>query len=96
MRNIVLLVRYTTQSGMRGKFVEAVMASGILDQIRKEKGCVSYNYYEDVEDPDKLLLVEEWESEENQQKHLQMQMPHMEMLKQIKEKYVFDTVVIKR
>lgn len=51
MRNIVLLVRYTIQSGMRGKFVEAVMASGILDQIRKEKGCVSYNYYEDVEDP---------------------------------------------
>ena len=93
MRNIVLLVRYTT-SGMRGKFVEAVMASGILDQIRKEKGCVSYNYYEDVEDPDKLLLVEEWESEEDQQKHLQM--PHMEMLKQIKEKYVFDTVVTKR
>ena len=89
MKNIVLLVRYTTKSGMRGKFVEAVMASGILDQIRKEKGCVSYNYYEDVEDPDKLLLVEEWESEEDQQKHL-------EMLKQIKEKYVFDTVVTKR
>ena len=40
MRNIVLLVRYTIQPGMRGKFVEAVMASGILDQIRKEKGCV--------------------------------------------------------
>jgi quinol monooxygenase YgiN len=76
MKNIVLLVRYTTKSGMRGKFVEAVMASGILDQIRKEKGCVSYNYYEDVEDPDKLLLVEEWESEEDQQKHLQM--PHMD------------------
>lgn len=94
MRNIVLLVRYTTQSGMRGKFVEAVMASGILDQIRKEKGCVSYNYYEDVEDPDKLLLVEEWESEEDQQKHLQMS--HMEMLKQIKGKYVLDTVVTKR
>lgn len=37
MKNIVLLVRYTTKSGMRGKFVEAVMASGILDQIRKEK-----------------------------------------------------------
>lgn len=40
MKNIVLLVRYTTKSGMRGKFVEAVMTSGILDQIRKEKGCV--------------------------------------------------------
>lgn len=94
MKNIVLLVRYTTKSGKRGKFVEAVMASGILDQIQKEKGCVSYNYYEDVEDPDKLLLVEEWESEEDQQKHLQM--PHMEMLKQKKEKYVFDIVVTKR
>ena len=90
MKNIVLLVRYTTKSGMRGKFVEAVMASGILDQIRKEKGCMSYNYYDDAEDPDKLLLVEEWES----QKHLQM--PHMEMLKQIKEKYVLDTAVTKR
>ncbi len=55
---------------------------------------MSYNYYDDIEDQDKLLLVEEWESEENQQKHLQM--PHMEMLKQIKEKYVFDTVVTKR
>ena len=28
MKNIVLLVRYTTKSGMRGKFVEAVMAYG--------------------------------------------------------------------
>ena len=33
---------------------------------------MSYNYYDDIEDQDKLLLVEEWESEENQQKHLQM------------------------
>lgn len=41
-----------------------------------------------------LLLLEEWESEEDQQKHLQM--PHMEMLKQIKEKYVLDTAVTKR
>ena len=55
---------------------------------------MSYNYYDDVEDSDKLLLVEEWESEEDQQKHLQM--PHMETLKQIKEKYVLDTAVTKR
>ena len=39
----VLLVRYTTKSGMRGKFVEAVMASGeFLDQIRKGKKDVCH------------------------------------------------------
>ena len=40
-----------------------------------------------------ILLVEEWASEEDQQKHLQT--AHMAQLKVIKEKYVLSTTLQK-
>ena len=52
---------------------------------------MSYNYYFDVEEADKLLLVEEWVSEDKQQNHLKT--AHMNAFKQIKEKYVLSTSV---
>lgn len=93
MRQLLLLVQYTMKPGTRQSFVNEMNASGILQKIREEDGYMSYNYYLDAADADKLLLVEEWESEEKQQKHLKT--AHMNAFKEIKEKYVLSTSVDK-
>ena len=93
MKHLVLLVTYKTKPDMRENFVSEVSVSGILEQIRGEDGFVSYDYYYDAADPDRLLLVEEWASEERQKHHLQTD--HMRRLQEIKEKYVLETAVRK-
>lgn len=94
MSQLLLLVQYTMKPGTRQAFfVDEMNASGILQKIREEEGYVSYNYYFDVEEADKLLLVEEWVSEDKQQNHLKT--AHMNAFKQIKEKYVLSTSVEK-
>lgn len=93
MKHLVLLVTYKTGPNMREAFVAEVTASGILEQIRQEDGFVSYDYYYAAADQDRLLLVEEWVSEEHQKQHLQTD--HMRRLQEIKEKYVLETAVRK-
>lgn len=93
MSQLLLLVQYTMKPGTRQAFVDEMNASGILQKIREEEGYVSYNYYFDVAEADKLLLVEEWASEDKQQNHLKT--AHMNAFQQIKEKYVLSTSVEK-
>lgn len=89
MQQITIYVTYTARHGMREQFVEEVISGGILEQIRQEKGCLGYEYYYSAQDGDKLLLVEQWESQELQKIH--MEQPHMERLKEIKERCIEDT-----
>lgn len=93
MSHLLLLVTYQTKPGVREDFLNEVRASGVLAQIHAEDGCIRYDYYLDVQNPDQILLVEEWETEEKQQKHLQA--PHMNQFKEIKGKYVLETTLEK-
>ena len=34
----------------------------LLTRIRQEKGCLSSRFYKDIDDYDRFVLVEEWES----------------------------------
>lgn len=91
MQTLTILVTYTAKPGMREIFLNEVTASGILEQIYKEDGCIYYEYYRSVKDRDTLLLVEKWESSDHQKRH--MQQPHMTLLNHIKERYVSSTEV---
>lgn len=86
MQQFMLCVTYTTNPGMREKFIKEINSRGLLDKILKEDGCLEYEYYLSVKNADDVLLVERWESEELQQVHLKQ--IHMEELKSIKERYI--------
>lgn len=90
-REITLIVTYRCRNGMRKKFLEEVKSAGIVGKIGLEEGFISYDYYFSADDPDRLLLVEKWSSEDRQKAHLKTE--HMGELKKIKEKYVTDTQV---
>lgn len=88
MKQLLLRVTYTAKHGMREKFVDEIISGGLLETILKEDGCISYDYYYSVQNEDEILLVEQWETEEQQKVHLKQ--PHMEQLRSIKERYIVD------
>lgn len=42
----------------------------LLDRIRHEKGCIRCNVYQDVENENAFIFIEEWETEADLDKHL--------------------------
>lgn len=84
-------VTYTMLPGQRDAFLQMMRESGILDQIRREEGCLDYRYYLPEEDGT-LLLVERWTGPEAQKAH--MATSHMARLGQVKAQYVAETSVV--
>jgi quinol monooxygenase YgiN len=42
----------------------------LIDSVRSEQGCVSHNVYEDVEDENSFIIIEEWETQADLDNHL--------------------------
>ncbi len=86
-----LHVLYDMKTGVRETFLNEVIRRGILNKIRSEEGCESYEYYYNAQRPDELLLLERWVNKEAQQKHLETE--HMKEFFAIKDVYVEHTVL---
>lgn len=85
---MILLVTYTAKPHCREAFLRAVQENSLQEIVRQEDGCLEYAYYAAVADAEKILLVEKWASEGQQQTHLRQ-------LKQWKEQYIAETAVEK-
>jgi quinol monooxygenase YgiN len=49
----------------QGKVEEfKVLAENLINESRKESGCIAYNLYEDSNNCNILTFIEEWESKE--------------------------------
>ena len=84
-------VTYTMLPGQRDAFLQMMRESGILDQIRREEGCLDYRYYLPEEEDGTLLLVERWTGPEAQK--AQMATEHMARLGRVKAQYVAETSI---
>jgi quinol monooxygenase YgiN len=65
---IIVTLRMSVPPERRGDFLETLR--GMLEPARVERGCVSYRLYEDVEDRNTFILLEEWESREALERHI--------------------------
>ena len=84
-------VTYTMRPGQRDAFLQMMRESGILDQIRREEGCLDYRYYLPEEEDGTLLLVERWTGPEAQKAHMATE--HMARLGRVKAQYVAETSI---
>jgi len=50
----------------------------LVEPTKKEKGCISYELFQDRKNPAVLTLVEQWESEADLNTHLGL--PHMQKI----------------
>lgn len=41
----------------------------LVEKTRKEKGCISYNLFQDINDKTILTMIEEWENKECLENH---------------------------
>ncbi len=86
-----IYVKFDCLPQKRLLFIERVKREGILDAILAEDGCIRYDYYLSEKDPNELLLIEQWQSKEHQQIHIEQ--PHMAKLREFKDEYIISTLL---
>ncbi len=89
MYNIYVI--FKSKDGVREQFIQKIKKEGIVDAVRKEDGCIRYDYYFSEKDPNEILLIEAWESKKHQQIHIEQ--PHMARLREIKGDYILSTTL---
>ncbi len=57
---ITVNLRYTGKGGNARKFAEEMITSGTAAAIRAEAGNLRYEYYQPLEDPETILLIDSW------------------------------------
>lgn len=86
-----LLVTYHLKNSDAAAFLSAIADIGIPALVRRERGCLRYEYFVPAEGGSTLILLEKWESAELQALHLEQ--THMQRLAAIKPNYVLSTEV---
>ena len=93
MENVILHVYYYCKSGMAEAFVRALKDSGLQAKVQAEDGCIQYDYHLSCEREDTVVLLEKWRDAAALEKHLAQ--PHMEEIRNVKERYVEESRVEK-
>ena len=57
---ITLHLYYTGSNGAARGFAEEMTRRGVVDAIRAEDGNLRYEYYFPMEDPETVLLIDQW------------------------------------
>jgi quinol monooxygenase YgiN len=65
---ILSTLRMSVRPEKRSGLLETMR--GLLEPVRVERGCLSYRLYEDVEDRNSFILLEEWESQKDLESHI--------------------------
>lgn len=82
---ITVNLYYTGVNGAAKEFVKEMMDSGTVKRIREEPGNLQYNYFVSMADPETVLLIDSWESQEAIDAHHAS--PMMNTIAELREKY---------
>ena len=76
---------YTGKNGNARKFAEEMTKGGTVAAIRAETGNLRYEYYQPLDDPETILLIDSWENQEAIDIHHAS--PMMATIAALREKY---------
>ena len=82
---ITVNIYYTGENGNARKFAEEMEQSGTVAAIRAEEGNKKYEYFYPKNDPETVLLIDSWESQEAIDKHHAT--PMMNKIAELRNKY---------
>lgn len=82
---ITVNIYYSGENRNAMKFAKEMIASGIVDRIRKEAGNIRYEYFYPVDDDETVLLIDSWEDQEALDLHHAS--PMMAEITALREKY---------
>lgn len=76
---------YTGKGDNALRFAEEMISSGTVAKIRAEEGNLQYDYFHPLDDPETVLLIDSWDSQEALDAHLVS--PMMTVIAELREKY---------
>ena len=82
---ITVNLRYTGKDGAARKFAEEMTTSGTVAAIRAEDSNLRYEYYQPLDDPETILLIDSWEDQAAIDAHHAS--PMMATIAALREKY---------
>ena len=83
--SLTINIYYTGKDGAARKFAEEMVEKGIIDRVRNEEGNEKYEYFFPMDDKEKVLLIDRWESQDALDKHHKS--PMMEEIAELRSKY---------
>lgn len=78
-------IYYKGKNNNAKKFVNEMIESKIVEEIRNKKGNIRYEYFEPVEDKETILLIDSWENKEALDNHHKSET--MNKIAKLREKY---------
>lgn len=82
---ITVNLYYKGTNGSARAFAQEMEASGIAEAIRAESGNLRYQYFQPLDDPEMVLLIDSWEDQAAIDAHHAS--PMMKQLAELREKY---------
>lgn len=83
--NLLIHIYYTGKNGSARSFVDEMTASGTVERIRAEAGNLRYEYFFSADDPETVLLIDEWKDQTALDIHHQSEM--MRKIAALREQY---------
>ena len=82
---ITVNLYYKGINGNARAFADEMESSGIADAIRAEEGNLRYEYFQPIDDPETVLLIDSWTNQAAIDAHHAS--PMMRQLAELREKY---------
>lgn len=83
--SIIVNLRYTGKNGTARAFADEMTLSGTVDAIRNENGNLRYEYFLSFDDPETVLLIDEWTDQAAIDRHHAS--PMMQKIAELRDKY---------
>ena len=82
---ITMNLYYTGTNGAARGFAAEMESSGTADAIRAVAGNLRYEYFQSLDDPETVLLIDSWDSQEAIDRHHAS--PAMATIARLRDKY---------
>lgn len=82
---ITVNLYYTGTNGSARKFVQEMVDTGVVADIRAEEGNLRYEYFFPMEDPETVLLIDSWRDQGAIDAHHAS--PMMAKIAELRDKY---------
>lgn len=78
-------IYYKGKKGAAAKFAREMLEEGIVAEIRSKEGSLRYDYFLPIEDPETVLLIDQWANQEALDFHHQSST--MQKILDLRQKY---------
>lgn len=83
--SLTVNIYYTGEDGSARRYAEEMVSSGVVSDIRAKEGNLRYAYFFPMDDPETVLLIDQWKDQSSLDAHHKSEM--MGKIAELRKKY---------